>query len=344
MCGIAGFSGSFQPELLSVMSRVLAHRGPDAGDHLFLPAQQLGLLHRRLSIIDPSPLGNQPMWDEEGRVCLVYNGEIYNFQELRRELEGEGVVFRSGTDSEVLLQLYRKYGRECLSLLNGMFAFALWDSARGELFLARDELGIKPLYLAHTPKGFLFASEIKALLAEPSLSRAVRPEAVATHIQYLWTPGPHTLFRDVVKLPPGEAVVVSDGEIREQWQYTPSRVAKGEHFVSGEEESETLRDVLSRAVQRQLVADVPLGAFLSGGLDSSLVVALARQHRERHELPCFTIALDEQESRREGMTADLPYARRVAKHLDVPLEELRVGSEVIEHLPMMIAQLDEPVA
>src|SRR5689334_8555235 len=178
MCGIAGFSGNFDPSMLQRMSDVIRHRGPDDADTLYLPHDGVGLAHRRLSIIDLSPGGRQPMWDATRSVCIVYNGEVYNYRELRRELERERFDFRNHTDTEVILNLYRRDGAEALSKLNGIFAFALWDGRSRSLLIARDGLGVKPLYYAQTANGLVFASELKAVLQSPNVSRALDIDAV----------------------------------------------------------------------------------------------------------------------------------------------------------------------
>lgn len=345
MCGIAGYSGGFDPALLLAMSTAIAHRGPDA-DGLFTDSGAgIGLAHRRLAIIDLSEAGHQPMHDANERAVIVYNGELYNFRELRDDLVADGFSFRSRTDTEVLLNLYLRDGPDMLARLNGIFAFAIWDIADRRLFLARDQLGVKPLYLASTPRGVVFASEIKSLLHEPSVSRAIDPAAVARHLSLLWSPAPRTILAGVEKLEPGAAVIVADGRIERRWRYYDlpfGTVAKPD--VSVESAVAGVRQHLDRAVERQMVADVPVGAFLSGGLDSSAVVASARAHTPER-LKCFTIAFEDKGAvADEGMAEDLPYAERVASHLDVDLERITVGPDMIDHLEEMIFHLDEPQA
>lgn len=344
MCGIAGFSGRFDPELLQRMNSQMVHRGPDDGGVLHLAEQGVGLAHRRLSIIDLSPLGHQPMWDLSRQAAVVFNGEIYNYRELRQELEAKGYRFASHSDTEVLLNLYLAEGTAMLSRLNGIFAFALWDDARQELFIARDGFGVKPLYYAETPGGMLFASELKSLLQENSISRDIDAQAVSNYLTYLWCPHPRTMLRDVHKLAPGHALIVRKGRIQKEWCHYDLPYGAGKLAVSPEQAVREVRRLLAQAVRRQMVSDVPVGAFLSGGLDSSAIVHFARENALGGRLPCFTIGFDGQAWQEEGMAEDLPYARRVASHLGVELNVLNVGPEMVEKFGDMVFQLDEPQA
>lgn len=365
MCGIAGFQGAFTLELLQAMTQALAHRGPDGSGTLIIEASgqpSSGLGHRRLAIIDLSAAGLQPMSVEadagggmQSGLTLTFNGEIYNYRELRAELVKAGHHFRTATDSEVLLHLYERDGFEMLPQLNGIFAFAIHDARaagrpagvpRGSLFIARDQLGVKPLYYAQDAQGFLFASEIKALLHYRGLSRDIDPEALHQTLAYLWTPAPRTMLAAVRKLEPGAALLVHSGRVQRHWRYytVPYR---GER--SGSAESELTREFAERlgaAVRRQLVADVPVGAFLSGGLDSSAIVAMMRRALPDRPLSCFSVAFrsaDEGDDS-DNMGADLPYARRVASHLGVGLEEIVIEPQAISRLPEMVELLDEPQA
>ena len=343
MCGIAGFLGNFGRECLDQMSLAIAHRGPDGSGVYHDGGRGLGLAHRRLAIIDLSDAGLQPMWDLDRRAAIVFNGEIYNFRELRRELQETGMQFRTQTDTEVILNLYLRTGVECLARLNGIYAFALWDGLKQELLVARDGLGVKPLYYADTPDGVAFASEIKALKHVPGLDRSIDVAALAQYLTYLYCPAPRTPWRGVRKLLPGEALIVGHGGIVRRWKHfrLPS-FSRGS--MDADSAARETKRVLARAVERQMVADVPVGAFLSGGLDSSAIVALARQHAQGGSLPCFTIAYNGPGVSSEGFAADLPYARKVADHLGVPLEVVTVGPEMTEGLENMIWHLDEPQA
>jgi asparagine synthase (glutamine-hydrolysing) len=344
VCGIAGFSGRFDGELLARMGGALAHRGPDDAGTLHLRERGIGLAHRRLSIIDLSPRGHQPMSDVTGTATIVYNGEIYNYRELRRELVEDGYRFASDCDTEVLLNLYLRDGDKMMSRLNGIYAFALHDARDDSLLIVRDGIGVKPLYYAETPRGFLFASEIKALLQESSIDRSLDPQTIWHHLLFLWSPSPLTMLRAVHKLEPGCALRVRDGRVVEQWRFYDLPYQQeivdwppGDAVVQ-------VRKYMTRAVERQLVSDVPVGAFLSGGLDSSSVVALAQRALESERLQCFTIGFKDPRALVEGMAADLPYAQRVAKHLDVDLHTIYVGPEMVDELPQVIFHLDEPQA
>lgn len=345
MCGIAGYSGSFSPDLLERMAAAIRHRGPDDQGVDVLDDARVGLAQRRLSIIDLSPAGHQPMWDATRSVAVVYNGEIYNYRELRKELIDDGFSFRSESDTEVLLQLYRRDGEAMLPRLNGIFAFAIYDTRARSLFVARDPLGVKPLYHARTPSGWLFASEIKALLQSPEVDRTLNLAAVDRHLHYLWSPAPETILASVKKLEPGCAMIVRDGRIIRAWRYYDLPYDQPiDDSLDAERAAEELRALLEIAVRRQMVADVPVGAFLSGGLDSSSVVAFAAREVPPETLRCFTIGFRDPAAVREGMAEDLPYAERVAKHLGVRLDTVWVGPEMIERLPEMIYHLDEPAS
>ncbi|MGH7287181.1 MAG: asparagine synthase (glutamine-hydrolyzing) [Myxococcota bacterium] len=311
---------------------------------LFLPDAGVGLAHRRLSIIDLSPRGRNPMWDVTRRAAIVYNGELYNYRELRRELIADGYSFHSDTDTEVLLNLYLRDGEKMLERLNGIFAFAIWDTRKRSLLVARDGVGVKPLYFAETSRGFLFASELKALLQEPSIDRTLDLEAVRHHVLFLWCPSPITMLRSVRKLEPGMALVIKDGRIAQRFRFYDLRF--DQEFVDWPEGDAIVqvRKYLTRAVDRQLMSDVPLGAFLSGGLDSSSVVALAQRRIEPDKLQCFTIGFKSKAAQIEGMADDLPYARRVAEHLGVDLHTIWVGPEMVDELAKMVFYLDEPQA
>jgi asparagine synthase (glutamine-hydrolysing) len=361
MCGIVGFQGTFGSDLLGRMTDAVAHRGPDGEGGVMLgdPTLPTGLGHRRLSIIDLTAAGAQPMCaapDAGGGMraglTLVFNGEIYNFRELRAQLEGQGHAFTSRTDSEVLLHLYERDGLAMLERLNGIFALAIHDDRdsgrpdgvdRGSLVLARDPMGVKPLYVAETARGFLFASEIKALLEESSLPRDIDPVALHNTLAYLWSPAPRTMLRAVRKMEPGTALVVTRGAVTRRWAYYVMPYDGTTSTLSEDALALELTERLRVAVERQLVADVPVGAFLSGGLDSSAIVAMMRRTLPRQEITAFTIGFRD-ESDLEGNPSDLPYARRVAKHLGVHLEEIELEAGAIARLPELVALMDEPQA
>lgn len=343
MCGIAGFLGSFEPSLLGRMSAALAHRGPDGEGSYFSSDGAVGLAHRRLAIIDLSPTGAQPMTDSATGVTIIYNGEIYNYRELRAQLTARGVRFFSHSDTEVILRLYLAYGRNALPMLNGIFALAIWDVRDRSLLLARDGVGVKPLYYAQTPSGLVFASELKALLACPEVDRTIDARAVWLYLTYLWCPTPYTMLSGVKKLEPGCALLVRDGRISERWRFYELPYPTPRFNDGREAAASAVRQALDEAVRRQLVADVPVGAFLSGGLDSSAVVAFAQRHVPDRRIQCFTIETAHS-AKEEGFVDDLPYARRVAAHLGVELHTIRVGPEIVAHFERMVWHLDEPQA
>lgn len=361
MCGIAGYQGEFAPGLLQRMTDAVAHRGPDGqgASTVGTGRATTGLGHRRLAIIDLTSAGAQPMCSHEdaaggsqGGLTLVYNGEIYNFRELRAELESAGHTFVSRTDTEVLLHLYERDGLTMMGKLNGIFAFAILDAraagrpegvARGSLVLARDHIGVKPLYFAAIGAGFLFGSELKSLLEEPSLPRTIDAIALHNTLAYLWSPAPRTMLASVRKLEPGNALIVTEGKITRHWSYYEMPY-RGVTSMQPEAALATeLAGHLRTAVERQLVADVPVGAFLSGGLDSSAIVAMMRQIIPDGNITTFTISFRDAFDA-EGNPADLPYARRVAKHLNVRLEEIVMDPSAIDRLPEMVELLDEPEA
>ena len=324
------------------MSAAIVHRGPDDEGEFYDAAKGVGLAHRRLSILDLSPTGHQPMISEDGAVVLVFNGEIYNFRELRMELEARGHRFRGHSDTEVLLALYMVKGEDLLPYVNGIFAFALWDARQRTLLLARDGLGVKPLYYAEGKSGFVFASELKALLRVSEIGRDVDPIALQHYLTYLWCPAPSTLLRSVKKLEPGCALVVKNGRLDRRWRFYQLPFHDLPESMSESEAIHQTRDAVRTAVQRQMVADVPVGAFLSGGLDSSAVVAFAREASPGRRLQCFTMEMSAHDAAWEGIANDLPYAESAAQHLDVDLHTIKVGPEMADDLSKMIYHLDEP--
>jgi asparagine synthase (glutamine-hydrolysing) len=361
MCGIVGFQGDFTPELLEVMTDAVAHRGPDGRGVALIRAEgqpPTGLGHRRLAIIDLSDAGLQPMTvapDPGGGMrsglTLIFNGEIYNYRELRAELLAAGHRFSTATDSEVLLHLYEQDGLGMLERLNGIFAFAIYDAReagrppgveRGALLLARDQLGVKPLYYAQLPEGLLFASEIKALTRHAALPRDIDPAALHYMLAYLWTPAPLTMLAAVRKLEPGSALLVHSGRVQRHWSYYTIPYEGSVRKDREVELASELAGLVDVAVRRQMVADVPVGAFLSGGLDSSAVVAMMRRALPQQPIRCFTVAFGDAVI--DGSAPDLPYARRVAAQLGVDLEEVVIEPSAISRLEEMIELLDEPQA
>jgi asparagine synthase (glutamine-hydrolysing) len=343
MCGICGIVGDADERLVRCMCRTIAHRGPDGeGIASFLeesgkPPATLG--HRRLSIIDPSERGAQPMSCVDARYYITYNGELYNFRELRRELEAEGYRFRSDCDTEVLLAMYARHGEEMLSRLNGIFAFAIWDSERGELFLARDRLGVKPLYYAEQAGTLLFASEVKALLEALPRPR-MREDVVPDFLTFLWVPDPDTMFGGIWSLPAGHCGTFAGGRlrVRKYWDmtYEPEYLPEAE-WVS------RVREAVLGSVRRQMVSDVPLGSFLSGGIDSTAIVAAMAGATDR-PVTAYSIGFSPEDLPYEIAPDDARYARLVADQFDVDLHPEILRADIVELLPKLVWHMDEPVA
>ena len=343
-CGVIGPARRAAPERIEAMARALRHRGPDdAGSWTAsFPGengdQALAFGHARLSILDLSPLGHQPMHSADGTLTITYNGEIYNFRDLREELRRSGSSFRSECDTEVLLEAYRVWGVDAFDRLIGMFAFALWDAPRRRLVLVRDRLGIKPLYYAHDPSDGLltFGSELHALRAHPSFDPRIDREALAHFLQNCYVTGPATIYTSVRRLQPGDYLVWQDGRISTHtyWRLTdPPDEPPPTRF---EDAVARLELLLGDAVERRLIADVPLGAFLSGGIDSSAVVALM-QERATHKVRTFSIGFADQ-----GFD-EAPYASAVARRLGTDHTELYVRREEAVRIAHELPDLfDEP--
>ncbi|XVO20190.1 MAG: asparagine synthase (glutamine-hydrolyzing) [Sphingorhabdus sp.] len=345
MCGIYGIQGAVRsPDMgLAAMRR----RGPDQLMHWDDASANIWLGHARLSIIDLSVAGNQPMHSPDGRWVMVYNGEIYNYRELRAELEAVGEQFVGHSDSEVFLRLFMREGSACFSRLNGIFAVAFWDRHERSMTLARDPMGVKPLYFAEQPHGFAFASEIKALIRGGDVVPKINKAAVLHHLGLLWSPGSDTIVDGVHKLLPGEAMTVKNGAVVQRWIYADPTLPSVHRPATANAEAlaAKVHDAVETAVQRQLVSDVPLGAFLSGGLDSSSIAAFAARHRTGPgKLQCFSIEIADGAQAAEGFADDLPYARKVAQHLDVDLHVVKANGSMLDRLSEMIYYLDEPTA
>ncbi len=312
------------------------HRGPDAGGEYL--DQWVGLGHRRLSIIDLSPQGNQPMYSANGRYVIVFNGEIYNFQELRDELHTRGCTFSSRTDTEVILALYQQEGAACLDRLNGMFAFAIWDRDDKVLFLARDRIGKKPLYYYHGGSDRVaFASEIKALLRIPGISGNVEPTAVVDYLKYLYIPAPKTIFKNIYKLLPGHYMVVQTGcepSIKEYWDLEFSPQAS---MVNEDDAASQLLDLITTSTTSRMMADVPLGAFLSGGIDSSAIVALMAGSSATPVTTCSIGFADKNHD-------ETAYAREVANRFHTNHAEYTVDRNLAETVTLLPRYFDEPFA
>jgi asparagine synthase (glutamine-hydrolysing) len=337
MCGFVGASGALSIETLAAMTKKIAHRGPDNLSYESFDNIHLG--HVRLSIIDLSQQSNQPLWDVQHKACIVFNGEIYNYQRLREELLDLGHRFNSQGDAEVILNLYLHYGPDCLKKLEGIFALVIWDAQQAELLVARDPFGVKPLYYTQNSAGFYFASELKALLLVPGVSRGLNYDSLFRTLVFLWSPGPDTVLKEIIKLEPGHYLRVKNHKIIQKtlfsaWpEYHP-------HNLKVKQICADIHAALQESIQVQFIADVPVGAFLSGGLDSSLIVAMAKKITGQ-VLECFTIQSNEADA---GFVEDLPYAKAVADLLGVNLNIVESRPDIFKLFPQMIYHLDEPQA
>jgi asparagine synthase (glutamine-hydrolysing) len=338
MCGIVGkvyFDGKRRVTEAEItrMCQAVKHRGPD--DRGVVALGNVGLGNRRLAVIDLSPSGHQPMSTPDKKVWITFNGEIHNFLELRKLLEKQGVRFRTHTDTEVILALYQKYGEGCLKYLRGQFAFAIWDEKKQQLFAARDRLGINPFKYFYDGKRFLFASELKAILTDTTVPREPDLEAIDEYLTYQFVPSPKTGFKGIAKLPAAHYLTLKDGKlsIRRYWNLS----YKEKDDLSEEEWVERIRDKINEAVKLRMISDAPLGAFLSGGVDSSAVVAFMSRNSSR-PVKTFSIGFKEEKFN------ELPYARVVAKHFGTDHRELIVEPHALEVLPKLVWHYEEPYA
>ena len=341
MCGIYGIHGLGEPvrhdaSVLNRMGASIVHRGPD--DQGTYRDAQILLGMRRLSIIDVSG-GHQPIFNEDGSLVVVCNGEIYNFRQLRAELERAGHRFATNSDTEVIVHLYEEVGDRFLERLDGMFGLALWDSVRRRLIVARDPLGIKPLYYRVTPRELAFASEAKALLQIPGVTAQINRDALTQYLALGYVSEPQSLFAGIRKLAPGTALIATDGrcEERRYWRLDPEI----DSSETPERWNERLRAELERSVRDQMVSDVPIGAFLSGGIDSSCVVAFMSRHTSQ---PVKTYSIGFRGSSGAALYNELPYARQVAEAFGTDHHEIVVQPDVASLLPQLIWHMDEPVA
>lgn len=339
MCGISGILRRGNASLV-LEDAIQSHRGPDDLGTYHDAGGRCTLNFRRLAIIDLSAAGHQPMSNEDGTVWLVFNGEIYNFADLRRELEQKGHTFRSRTDSEVLVHLWEEEGRAMVQRLNGMFAFCIWDERTGEAFLARDHAGIKPLYVAESDGGLAFASEAKVVASLPGVSREVDRVALRQFLTFLWVPGERTMWKGVRKLAPGSWMSWRDGVTTTgvwwDWDQRPDHSRSDADWIAD------LRGSLLSVTARQIVSDVPVGALLSGGLDSSVIVAAMREVAPADRIRCYVSYSPGEDH--DGFAHDLPYARMVADRVGAELFEQPLDPGMAELLPLLVWHLDEPIA
>ena len=337
MCGICGiFNYTQKPidqEMVRRMNNLLTYRGPDAEGYYF--SDHIGMGSRRLSIIDLSG-GDMPVYNEDGRISIVFNGEIYGYIELRDTLEKLGHRFKTRSDTETIVHAYEEYGEDFVSQLNGMFAFALWDSNQEELFIARDRVGEKPLFYTEVNGRFLFASEIKSLLLDPEVQPEVNPDAINQYLTALYIPYPQTIFKDIYKLPPGHFMRISRSGIKVKRYWHPEKIRPRD--LPMEQATEELRELLADAVRIQMRSDVPVGAFLSAGMDSTSVVAFAKRTTKGANLKTFAVGF-------EGADWDeRPGARSVAEMYETDHYDISVAPEDLWRLlPKLVWHMDEPM-
>ncbi len=337
MCGIVGIVGTGAPESIGRMVNTIIHRGPD--DVGFYADGKVLLGVCRLSIIDLSPLGHQPMSNEDDSLWIVYNGEIYNYRELNYDLRQRGHSIKSNSDTETILHVYEEYGEDCVSYLQGMFSFVIWDKKTQSLFAARDRLGIKPLYYSQIEGRFLFASELKALLASGLIPREVNPAAIQHYLSFGAVPAPMTIWKNVWALLPGHRLTYSKRRLKTE-QYWDARTAVSESpsHISTEEAKREVRRLLEEAVRIRLMSDVPLGAFLSGGIDSSIVVGIMSQFSDR-PVRTFSVGYDAGNDTFD----ERRYALLVAQHFHTDHQEVVVrSSDVLSALDKIIWHMDQP--
>src|SRR2546426_5920251 len=364
MCGIAGLI-SYNPQaFINSMLRSIEHRGRDdegiwTSPPIDAEERRVCFDPRRSSIRDATSAAHQPMITADGRLVVILNGEIYNYRELRDQLATKGHRFRTQTDTEVLLAGWAEWGEECLSRLNGMFAFAIWDDKERALYLVRDRVGIKPLYYAdmsdklqcvvhsgrdaRAPSAIVFASEIKSILA----SGLIRPEldhaALHQFLTFLWAPNPNTLFRGIKTVPPGHFVKIRDGQLslRQWWDISFDQIDEERSEAWWQER---VLETLDRVVKLEMVADVPLGSFLSGGVDSSSIVAMMKRHSDGRRVSTYTIGIDAEDLRYDIIPNDVEWARRVNRELATDYHEIMLQPDIVSLLPELVYHADEPIA
>ena len=338
MCGIVGkynfrTGEPVAPELIKAMCDKVVYRGPDDGG--VYTDGSIGLGHRRLSIIDLSELGHQPMSSEDQKLWITFNGEIYNFQSLREDLISKGYTFKSNTDTEVIIYLYQEYGENCLQYMRGMFAFAIWDQEKSCLFLARDRIGKKPLFFYFDGKTFIFASEIKSILEDSEIGKEINFEAFCDYFKYLYVPDPKTIYRNIYKLEPGHYLICSKEGIKKKEYWDVSFA--DESTMGLQDISKELLEILNESVKLRMISDVPLGAFLSGGIDSSGVVALMARQQNNPVTAC-SIGFDKEDY------DEIKFARMIAEKYNTDHHEFTVKQKAEEILADLAYYFDEPFA
>ena len=348
MCGIAGVVALDGERLIGPMLESIEHRGRDdqgvwTSEPIDASGRRACLGHRRLAIIDVSPGGHEPMFSHDGRYVLTFNGEIYNYRELREQLRSLGHEFQTDSDAEVLLAAICEWGWDALGHLNGMFAFAVWDNKERTLTLARDHVGIKPLYYAFIPatQTFIFGSEIKAILASGLVKPELDPEALHQFLTFLWSPDPNTLFANIKTVPPAHVLHFHGDEVKlKQWwdvSFTEIDESKDEAWWR-----ERVLNTLDRVVKMEMVADVPLGSFLSGGIDSSGIVAMMKHHSNGRPVSTYTVGIESEDLRYDIIPDDVQWARRVNAQLQTEYHEIMLKPSVAELLPKLVYHMEEP--
>ena len=338
MCGITGLINTGNESTLREMTKLISYRGPDDEGVFWSEKFCSGLGHRRLSIIDLSSRGHQPMSNEKGNLHITYNGEIYNYKNIKSSLENLGYNFNSDSDTEVILKSFEEWGEECLLKFNGMFAFAIYNSDTNFLFAARDRIGIKPFYYYQQNDSFIFSSEIKAILKSGLVE--IQPDYFSLLTPARFQISPNTGFKDIFKLSPGYSLIFNNGKLnlKKYWDINPIEKDIDEFTAI-----QQLDDILNRAVTRQMISDVPVGIFLSGGLDSSIIAALMRKNTQK-DIHSFTIKFSDKDQKYEKMVKDELYARKVARQFDLNYNEIEISPDIEDLLPKMIWHLDEPLA
>ena len=352
MCGIAGIINVEAERYIGPMLESVEHRGRDdqgvwCSDAIDTSGRKLCLGHRRLAIIDTSPAGHQPMLSRDGRYVLTFNGEIYNYRELREQLRSLGHQFHTDTDTEVLLAAFAEWGHNCVAKLNGMFAFAVWDNQERTLTLARDHVGIKPLYYAMVagkngaPGAFIFGSEIKTILATGLVERRIDPEALNQFLTFLWAPDPKTLFAGIETVPPAHLLRFKNDEVHvsQWWDVSFNEIEEGKNESWWQNQ---VLETLDRVVKMEMVADVPLGSFLSGGIDSSGIVAMMARHSNGRRVSTYTIGIENKDLRYDIIPDDVRWARRVNEQLQTDYHEIMLQPSVTDLLPKLVYHMEEP--
>ncbi len=348
MCGIAGIISREPTSYIRPMLASLEHRGRDdegiwTSQVIDDEARRVCFGHRRLAIIDTSAAGHEPMLSADGRYVIVFNGELYNYRELREELQGLGRCFQTATDTEVLLTAFAEWGETCLGRLNGMFAFAVWDNQERCLTLARDHAGIKPLYFSHSDVDgtLIFASEAKAILATGLVRAEIDPQGLHQFLTFLWVPDPNTLFKGIKTLPPAQVLTFKNGQVKSRawWDLHFDQIEEGKGDSWWQQH---LLETLDRVVKMEMVADVPLGSFLSGGIDSSAIVASMREHCNGTQISTYTVGIDAEDLRYDIIPDDVQWARRVNEQLQTEYHEIIQKPVVMELLPKLVHHMDEP--